>query len=48
LILQKGQPLLVDSARDNTTGQKITLWINSDRLVVEGGDKPAESTIHKK
>jgi lipopolysaccharide export system protein LptA len=49
MILQKGQPLLVDSARDNTSGQKITLWINSDRLVVEGGDsKPAESTIHKK
>ena len=49
VILQKGQPLLVDSAKDTTSGQKITLWINNDRLVVEGGDnKPAESTIRKK
>jgi lipopolysaccharide export system protein LptA len=49
VILQKGQPLLVDSAKGNTTGQQLTLWINNDRLLVEGGEKkPAESTIRKK
>ncbi|HSP68820.1 MAG TPA: LPS export ABC transporter periplasmic protein LptC [Bryobacteraceae bacterium] len=49
VILQNGQPLLVDTAKDTTSGQKITLWINNDRLVVEGGQsKPAESTIRKK
>jgi lipopolysaccharide export system protein LptA len=49
VILQKGQPLLVDTAQGNTTGEKITLWINSDRLVVERGEsKQAESTIRKK
>ena len=49
VILQKGQPLLVDTAQGNTTGETITLWINSDRLVVERGEsKQAESTIRKK
>jgi lipopolysaccharide export system protein LptA len=49
VILQKGQPLLVDTAQGNTTGEEITLWINSDRLVVVRGDsKQAQSTIRKK
>jgi len=49
VILQKGQPLLVDTAKDTASGQKITMWINSDRLVVEGGEnKQAQSTIRKK
>jgi lipopolysaccharide export system protein LptA len=49
VILQKGQPLLVDTAQGNTTGEEITLWINSDRLVVVRGEsKQAESTIRKK
>ena len=49
VILQKGEPLLVDTAKDTARGQKITMWINSDRLVVEGGEnKQAQSTIRKK
>jgi len=49
VLLQKGQPLLVDTAKDTASGQKITMWINNDRLVVEGGEnKQAESTIRKK
>ena len=49
MILQKGQPLLVDSVTGNTTGQQLTWWANNDRLLVEGGaSKPTESTIRKK
>jgi lipopolysaccharide export system protein LptA len=50
VILQKGQPLLVDSVR-GTAGpaQQITWWANNDRLVVDGEpNKPAEGTIRKK
>jgi lipopolysaccharide export system protein LptA len=49
VILQKGQPLLVDSVKGNTTGQQLTWWANNDRLLVEGGaSQPAQSTIRKK
>ena len=49
VILQKGQPLLVDSIKGNTAGQQLTWWANNDRLLVDGGSsKPAESTIRKK
>jgi len=49
VILQKGQPLLVDTARGDTTGEEITLWINSDRLdVVRGESKQTKTTIRKK
>ena len=49
VILQKGQPLLVDSVKGNATGQQLTWWANNDRLLVEGeANKPAEGTIRKK
>jgi lipopolysaccharide export system protein LptA len=49
VILQKGQPLLVDSVKGNANGQQLTWWANNDRLLVDGGDsKPAQSTIRKK
>ena len=49
VILQKGQPLLVDSAKNTTTGQQLTWWANNDRLLVDGApSKQAESTIRKK
>jgi lipopolysaccharide export system protein LptA len=49
VILQKGQPLLVDSAKDSTTGEKLTWWANNDRLVNDGApSKPAVSIIRKK
>lgn len=48
MILQEGQPLLVDSVKGKAAGQQLTWWANNDRLLVEGGDaKPAESTIRK-
>jgi len=49
VILQKGQPLLVDSVKGTTTGQQLTWWANNDRLLVDGAPgKPAQSTIRKK
>jgi lipopolysaccharide export system protein LptA len=49
VILQKGQPLLVDNVRGNATGQQLTWWANNDRLLIEGeASKPAEGTLRKK
>lgn len=49
VLLQKGEPLLVDNVRGNANGRQITWWANNDRLVVEGEpSKPAEGTIRKK
>jgi lipopolysaccharide export system protein LptA len=49
VILQKAQPLLVDSVKGSTTGQQLTWWANNDRLLVEGeASKPALGTIRKK
>ena len=49
VILQKGQPLLVDNVKGNATGQQLTWWANNDRLLIEGeANKPAEGTIRKK
>lgn len=49
VILQKSQPLLVDSVKGNAAGQQLTWWANNDRLLVDGeASKPAESTIRKK
>jgi lipopolysaccharide export system protein LptA len=49
VILQKGQPLLVDNVKGNTSGQQLTWWANNDTLRVDGEPgKPAQSTIRKK
>jgi lipopolysaccharide export system protein LptA len=50
VILQKGQPLLVDSQQGKAgPGRQITWWANNDRLLVEGEpNKPAEGTLRKK
>jgi len=49
VILEKGEPLLVDNVRGNANGRQITWWANNDRLVVDGeSNKPAEGTIRKK
>jgi lipopolysaccharide export system protein LptA len=48
LIMEGGQPELVDSAKGKTTGRQLTWWANSDRLLVDGEEsKPALSTIRK-
>jgi lipopolysaccharide export system protein LptA len=49
VILEKGQPLLVDSVKGNASGRQLTWWANNDRLLVEGeANKPAQGTIRKK
>jgi lipopolysaccharide export system protein LptA len=50
VILQKGQPLLVDNVKGTAgPGRQITWWANNDRLLVEGEtNKPAEGTLRKK
>lgn len=49
VLLQKGEPLLLDNVRGNAKGRQITWWANNDRLVVDGEpNKPAEGTIRKK
>jgi hypothetical protein len=49
VILTGGQPLLVDNLKGNTRGQKLTWWVNDDRLLVEGEEgRPAKSRILKK
>jgi len=49
VILQKGEPLLVDSQTGNANGEQLTWWANNDRLLVEGAaNKPAQGTIRKK
>ena len=45
VILDKGEPLLVDSLKGKTQGKQLTWWANNDRLLVNGvEDRPADST----
>jgi lipopolysaccharide export system protein LptA len=50
VILQKGDPLLVDSYKGQTRGRQLTWWANDDRLLIDGKDKasPTRSTIRKR
>jgi len=49
VILQNGQPQLVDSLRGTTRGKQLTWFSNNDRLLVDGAASlPAESNIRRK
>jgi len=49
VILQGGDPLLVDSVTGQTRGQQLTWWANNDRLLVNGVENhPADSLLRKK
>ncbi len=49
VILQKGQPQLVDTLRGTTKGKQLTWFSNNDRLLVDGADtQPAVSNIRRK
>ena len=49
VIMQGGQPQLIDSVKGKTTGKQLTWWANNDRLLVDGEEsKPAQSNIKKK
>jgi lipopolysaccharide export system protein LptA len=49
VILEGGQPRLVDSMRGTTTGEKLTWYSNDDKLSVVGKpQQPVKSVLHKK
>ena len=49
VILEGGEPLLVDSLKGQTRGKQLTWFANNDRLLVNGVEsKPADTLIRKK
>lgn len=49
VILQGGQPLLVDSVRGETHGTRLTYFARNERLLVESPpSEPSVSTLHRK
>jgi lipopolysaccharide export system protein LptA len=49
VFLEGGNPLLIDSLKGQTRGQRLTWWANNDRLLVNGVEsKPADTIIRKK
>jgi lipopolysaccharide export system protein LptA len=48
VILTGGRPLLVDSLKGRSQGEKVTFWINDDRVLVEGEERgPVKTTIKR-
>lgn len=49
VILEKGQPQLVDSLKGSTRGAKLTWFSNDDRLLVDGAiGQPVQSKLRRK
>jgi lipopolysaccharide export system protein LptA len=49
VILNTGEPLLVDSLKGQTRGKQLTWWANNDRLLVNGvEDRHVDSLLRKK
>ncbi len=49
VILEGGQPRLVDSTRGTTRGEKLTWYSSDDRLLVDGvPQQPVKSVLHHK
>ena len=49
VILDRGEPLLVDSLKGQTRGKQLTWWANNDRLLVNGvEDRHVDSLLRKK
>jgi lipopolysaccharide export system protein LptA len=49
VILNGGEPLLIDSVKGATKGRQLTYFSDSDKLIVEGAaDQPVKSRILKK
>jgi lipopolysaccharide export system protein LptA len=49
IILTGGEPLLKDSLRGNTRGDKLTYFTEDDKLMVDGApQKPVKTELHKK
>ncbi|MES1257566.1 MAG: LptA/OstA family protein, partial [Acidobacteriota bacterium] len=49
IILSGGDPLLRDSLKGNTQGDKLTYFTEDDKLIVDGAPrKPVRTELHKK
>ena len=49
VILNGGDPLLVDNLKGQTRGKQLTWWSNNDRLLVNGVEnRPADTLLRKK
>lgn len=49
VILEEGDPVLIDSLKGQTRGKQLTWWANNDRLLVNGVEnKPVDSLLRKK
>ena len=49
IILTGGEPLLKDSLKGNTQGDKLTYFTETDKLIMEGAPKkPVRTELHKK
>jgi len=49
VILDGGEPLLVDNLKGQTRGKQLTWWANNDRLLVNGVEnRPADTLLRKK
>jgi lipopolysaccharide export system protein LptA len=49
VIMNGGEPLLVDSLKGQTRGKQLTWWSNNDRLLVNGVEnRPADTLFRKK
>jgi lipopolysaccharide export system protein LptA len=49
VILNTGDPILIDSVTGQTKGRELTWWANNDRLLVNGVEShPADSLLRKK
>ncbi len=48
IILTGQNAVFNDSQRGSTKGRKLTYYAKSDRLVVDGADRPAESRLRRK
>ena len=49
VLLDGGNPVLVDSLKGETKGRQLTWFANNDRLLVNGVEsRPADSLLRKK
>jgi lipopolysaccharide export system protein LptA len=49
IVLTGGEPLLRDSLRGNSRGDKLTYFTGDDKLIMEGApQKPVKTELHKK
>jgi lipopolysaccharide transport protein LptA len=45
IILERGQPKFIDSLQGTTQGQKLTYFVNDDRLLVNGTEAQRSSSV---